>query len=247
MPRRLSLRNAAQFGSLAALAAVFAHGPARSEDVPPPPVPDPIIITITASSAAFATGVFNSSIRDNVVVDIDNTSATQLKDSVTANLGIVQINQDAGVGSNQANMVLIAIAAGANPVTGASFFGEAKFLDNTIYVSGATRTNTIQNILAGSAGIVQINQNAGNLNVNLNFLGLALGLGTGNHAVHLSDSHLSHVASNNQITLNGPITQTNVIEGLSNFSGILQISQVNGDANVAANTMSINFTVINLP
>jgi len=255
MPRRFSRRTAKQHGALVALlaASALAYTPAARAEYEPPPPPPPapteeIYISYSAGAAAFSNGVYNSSIRDNVVVDGYSTRATLLENSVMGNIGVVQINQDAGIGANQANMVSIAVAAGANPVYGATFNGEAIFTGNDITVGNVTRTNTINNILSGSAGIVQINQNTGSLNVNLNYLGLALALGTGQYSVGVAvtDTGLARVATNNTITLDGPVNQTNVISGVYNFTGIGQINQTVGDGNVAANVMTINVTVMNL-
>lgn len=240
MSRRCSVREAAQQGIAVALSLAFLAGPARAQTETVPVAE----FLLTASAGAFATGVYNSSIRDNVVVDIGTTSTTVLENSVFGNLGIVQINQDAGNASNQANMILIAVGAGGS-VADAALHLEISHANNTVHSGNVTRSNTIQNILDGSAGIVQINQNSGNTNTNLNFFGIALGLTKGEAAVSLSDTTLGATGTNNQYTVEGTLRQSNVISGLSNFTGIAQILQTNGDGNIAANTMSIGITVLN--
>jgi hypothetical protein len=231
-------------------ASLFFYSPAAQaqfEPVPPTGTEE-INITYSAGAAAFANGVYNSSIRGNTIVDQISTRGAVLQDSIQGNIGIVQFNQDVGVATNQANMISIAIAAGANnAVVGTSFHGEHIFTDNNITIGNITRTATIANVLNNSSGVVQINQNVGNANVNLNFFGLALGLANGQHAVTVNEGGLSTVATNNSLTINGPVNQTVTISGIYNFSGIAQINQTAGDGNVANNVLAVNVTVLNMP
>ncbi len=247
MVRRCALNDKALRGGFAALLFAFLPAPAPAQA---PEAPNELLITITGNSGAFATGVFNSSIRDNVVNLTDpRVVATQLFDSVLNNRGIVQINQDAGIASNQTNLVLItASAGGTEAIADASFHAQLETTGHAINLAGGiTRSNTIQNALNGSAGIAQISQNSGTLNVNLNALVIGLGIGTGNGAASMADSSLSAVASNIQFTATGPITQTNTISGITNFTGIAQITQSVGDANIASNVLTLSVTVLNIP
>jgi hypothetical protein len=240
MSRHCSIREAAQQGIAVALCIAFFSGPAKAQTETVPVAE----FILTASAGAFSAGVYSSSVHDNVVVDIGTTSGVVLQNAIFANLGIVQVNQDAGNASNQANMILIAIGAGGS-VADSGLHLQISHANNTVHSGNVTRTNTIQNILDGSAGIVQINQNAGNTNVGLNFLGIALGLSKGEAAVVLSDTTLGATSTNNKYTVEGTLQQSNTISGLSNFTGIAQIAQTNGDGNVAANTMSIGIVVLN--
>jgi len=241
MSRRYSVRETAQHSIAVALSFAFLAGPAYAlpeEPLPPPPT------VITISAGAFGTAFYNSSIRDNVVVDVGTTSATTIQDSLFANRGIVQINQDAGNASNQANIVQIVVGSGAAIADGLLVL-EVAHENNTVHSGNVTRTNTIRNVLDGSAGIVQINQNTGNTNTGVNALVIALGLAKGDVAISMSDAALHKTGSGNQYTVEGTLTQTNTISGLTNFTGIAQIAQNNGDGNVAANTMSIGIVVLN--
>ena len=243
MSRRRRVREAAQHGTFAALLIAFlpAAAPAvlaQSTDT---------LIEVTTAAGAFAQGLYNSAIRDNVFIDINSVRSTVLEDSLQGTHGIVQINQDSGFGSNQANMVIISVAANAtNPVAMASFHGHVEISGNNVTIANVTRSNVIQNILAGSAGIAQINQNSGNLNTNINAIAVAIGLGQGNAVLALGDGSLSVAKTNNQFTVNGPVQQSNVISGVANFTGIAQISQTNGEGNVVANTMTISVNVMNI-
>jgi hypothetical protein len=240
MSRRCSVREAAQHIVAVVLSFAFLASPARA--LPEDPAPPPTIITLSAG--AFGTAFYNSSIRDNVIVDLGTTSATTIQDSIFNNIGIVQVNQDAGTASNQANIVQIVVASGA-AIADSLLVVEVAHENNTVHSGNVTRTNTIHNVLDGSAGIVQINQNTGNTNTGVNALVIALGLAKGDVAISVSDAALYKTASGNQYTVEGTLTQTNTISGLSNFTGIAQIAQNNGDGNVAANTMSIGIVVLN--
>lgn len=244
MSRHRFARGAAQRFLAVALSFAFLAGPAWAlpEEPLPPPPPPPTLITVSAG--AFATTVYNSSVRDNVVVDVGTTTAATIQDSLLNNLGIVQVNQDAGTASNQANMVVIVVGSGA-AIADNLLVLEVAHENNTVLSGNVTRTNTIQNVLAGSAGITQVNQNTGNTNTNVNFLGIALGLAKGDTAISMSDAALRLTGTGNQYTVEGTLTQTSTISGVSNYTGIAQIAQSNGDGNVAANTMSIGIVVLN--
>lgn len=242
MSRPSFVREAAQQAIAVALSLAFLAGPARALPQEPAPTPDPVLITLSAG--AFGTGFYNSSIRDNVIVDVGSTSTATIQNAIFANRGIVQVNQDAGQASNQANMVLIVVGSGA-AIADSLLVLEVAHENNIVHSGNVTRTNTIQNILDGSAGIVQVNQNTGNTNTNVNFLAIALGLAAGDTAISMSDAALRKTATGNQYTVEGTLSQSNTISGLTNYSGIAQIAQSNGDGNVAANTMSIGIVVLN--
>lgn len=248
MPRSRSVLRSARRRLLAVLPFVLFGSPAAMAFDPPAP-PQPETLVIIAGAGAFADGIVNQAIYDNVVVDTGTTRGTLLQNSVLNNIGITQINQDAGIGANQANIVLIAITAGAgnsNSISLASFYGEARESNNSITVSNVNRSNVIQDVLSGSSGIVQINQNSGTLNQNLNAMALAIGFGNGNAAVSLTDAGLSNASSNVQYSADGSIQQSNVISGLSNFHGIAQINQTAGDGNIVRNTMVIGVTFVKI-
>jgi len=208
---------------------------------------DPVIVgaTATGSAAAFVTIVTSSIIRDNVVIDIDNVSRTQLTNSLWGNQGIVQVNQDAGIASNQQNVVAIAIGAGTGTIpVGVGIFNQALNLNNTVTTGNVNRSNVIENILDGSVGIAQINQNSGTLNRNLNALGIAIGLSTGS-AVIINEASLAAAASGVQYNVDGPYQASSRISGITNFTGIAQIAQSAGDGNVVSNSLAIGVTVVN--
>jgi hypothetical protein len=209
------------------------------------PTPGTDTVVITGSAAGFVTIFTNSVISDNVLNVIDAVNSTRMTNSLAGNQGIVQVNQDSGIGANQANIVAISVAAGAGTTPiGVAILSEAKYSNNTIYASNVTRSNVIENILDGSTGIAQINQNSGNLNRNLNALGIAIGWGTGD-AVVITEGALATASAGATFTYEGTFESSSRIDGVRNFSGIGQISQTAGDGNVAVNSMAIGVTVIN--
>jgi hypothetical protein len=200
---------------------------------------------ITGTGAGFVTIFASSVIRDNVVTVFDSVNTTRLENSLMGNQGIMQVNQDSGIGANQANIVAISVAAGAGTVpVGVAILSDAHYSNNTIFASNVTRTNVIENILDGSAGIAQISQNSGNLNRNLNALGIAVGFGKGD-AVVITEGNLAAASSGATFNYEGTIQSSSRIDGVRNFSGIGQIAQTAGDGNVAANSLAIGVVVIN--
>lgn len=245
MPQRCvrsRIRDWVGAGAVTLAATVFFSRLVSAQEMPPPPEE----LVIIATGGAFATGIYNSAIYDNVVIAVGTESTTVLENSVRSNLGIVQINQDSGAVSNQSNMVLIAVGAGArDAVADATLHVHASQGDNAVALADVKRSNWISNILDGSAGIVQINQNAGTLNTNVNALAIAVGLARNGAAVSLSDATLSAAGTASRVRLDGTIQQSNEISGLANFSGIAQITQTAGEGNVAVNSMTIGVTVVN--
>lgn len=254
MLHKASARPPVRGGALAALVFAFALLPAfaSAQDADQTLYQsDQLVVTgsagtiITGTGAAYVTIFANSVIRDYVLSVTDSVNSTRLVDSLAGNQGIVQVNQDSGIGANQANIVAIAVAAGAGTVpVGAAILSESHYENNTIFASNVTRTNVIENILDGSAGIAQINQNSGNLNRNLNALAISIGLGKG-EAVLVTEGSLAAAASGVQYSYDGAIQGSNTISGVRNFSGIGQIAQTAGDGNVAVNSLAIGVTVIN--
>jgi hypothetical protein len=254
MPHKALARVSARGGSLVALifASAFLPSVASAQDADQTLYQsDQLIVTgsagtiITGTGAAFVTIFASSVISDNVLNVIDSVNSTRLTNSLAGNQGIVQVNQDAGIGANQANIVAITIAAGAGTVpVGVAILSDAHYSNNTINVSNVTRTNVIENILDGSTGIAQINQNSGNLNRNLNALGIAIGFGKGD-AVVITEGNLAAATSGATYNVEGPYNASSSISGVRNFSGIGQIAQTAGDGNVAVNSLAIGVTVIN--
>lgn len=255
MPHGTSARLSVRGGALAALvfASAFLPSAASAQDAEYQTVyeSDRLIVSasadkiLTGTAAGYVTIFANSVIRDFVVSVTESVNSTRLADSLAGNSGIVQLNQDSGIGANQANIVAIAFAAGQGTVpVGAAILSESRYENNTVHASNVSRSNTIENILDGSAGIAQINQNSGNLNRNLNALAIAIGLGKGD-AVVVTEGNLAAAASGVQYSYDGTIQGSNTISGVRNFSGIGQIAQTAGDGNVAVNSLAIGVTVIN--
>lgn len=212
---------------------------------------DQLIVTGSADTvmpgkgAAFVTIAASSVISDNVLTVADSVHSTQLVNSLMRNQGIMQVNQDAGIGANQANIVAISVAAGAGTVpVGVAILSDARYTNNTINVANVARTNIIENILDGSSGIAQVNQNSGNLNRSLNAVGIALGIGKGD-VVLVTEGNLAATTAGAQFNFEGTIQASGAISGARNFSGIGQIAQIAGDGNVVVNSLAIGVVVVN--
>jgi hypothetical protein len=249
---RLLLRSLAAALVCAALPSV---APAQDASTTDTQVTDPattdvpvLIMSVTGNLAAESTSVYSSVIRDNVIDESFSTRGAELVDSLHGNSGIVQVNQDVGSASNQLNLVAISISVGSatsEALADTSLFASAVLTGNTVTVGNATRTATISNILEGSRGIAQVNQNNGSLNLNLNLLAISLAYGPGTGAVSLGENALSATSSGNTFNITGPVTQTNTIANLGNMTGLAQINQTLGDGNVGYNAMSVSLTVVN--
>ena len=223
-------------------AAAFAPAPARAQD-------DTLFVTLTGSSGQQASGLFESAITGNVVNDIGNVRATVLDASFTANRGIGQLNQDTGIASNQANVVLITLIAGAESdgVQMISHAGTSAITGNTLVVEGGSRSNLIRNSFADSAGLFQVNQNAGALNQQLNFMALSVGNFVGTSIVALADTSLDGVAAGNDFTMRNAGPRSDTIDGsFSGFRGVAQITQSSGDGNAIMNSTVIGVVILNV-
>jgi len=205
-------------------------------------------ITLTAAIALETSGIISTAIRDNSISQVNVNSATLLDGSFVAGVGISQMNQDAGVATNQANLVLITLGQGTGDwFQSISINTRQDVTGNTLVVEGGSRSNTIQNSFANAGGLVQINQNSGALNQQLNVAVVNIGSFVGTGAVGLSDGSLSGYAANNQLTYNNAGPRSDIIDGsFSGFRGVAQISQSSGDGNAVTNATVIGVTVLNL-
>ena len=158
-------------------------------------------LTLIAPLGTETLVVANQVIRDNVVTDIGNVRATMLDNSVVGTLGIGQVNQDAGVASNQANLLLLTSSTGG---TGDVFhdynlIAHRVITGNTLTLEGGSRTNTIQNSFNNAQGYFQVNQNTGNLNAQANVGVVSIGAGAGTAFAIINDKTLAGYTAGNTV------------------------------------------------
>ena len=225
---------------------VLAAPAARAQDADPPV--EEITLTLIAPLGNESLVVANQVIRDNVVSDIGTTRATLIDNSYGGSLGIGQVNQDAGVTSNQANILLLTLSVGGTDVFhDYNLVAHRIIAGNTLTVDGGSRINTIQNSFNNAQGYFQINQNSGAMNAQANVGVVSLGAGNGNAFAILNDKTLASVKSNNTLNDAGTTTRAdNIVGGFDGFRGVAQITQSSGDFNSVTNAVAVTVTVLNV-
>lgn len=152
--------------------------------------------------------------------------------------GIIQINQIAGLGGRQANLVAIAAAPGGAAL--AEVISDGDRPDAADPFAAAAGPVALTNSFNAASGLVQVNQASGSGNAQANLLAAAFG-GFADAQV-VSDAGLGQAtgspAESPPPEGEGRITLGNSFEG---FSGVAQVSQVSGHGNQTTNTISASF------
>jgi hypothetical protein len=154
--------------------------------------------------------------------------------SVNDNTGIIGVNQDVGNMVNQANNVAFAITDSATSLTHAEAFADQinevnySRQDEVLDLENEDKTAEIEESVNNNAGIVGVNQNAGNNNNQAN--GVAMAVGEGSH-VALAESALGQVNSFN-INIAEATNHTDLItESVVGNSGVVGVNQSVGNNN----------------
>jgi hypothetical protein len=100
-------------------------------------------------------------------------------------------------------------------------------------------SNDIENSFNNTQGIAQVNQAAGKGNNQLNIVALAFAPGA-SFSPALTDTELQQISDPNQQPVHDYVGQGNQMNNsFNNFSGIAQVSQVAGDANMITNVVAM--------
>jgi hypothetical protein len=182
-----------------------------------------------------------------------------ITDSINANSGITQVNQDVGHMVNQANVVSAALNRTA-------FFAESHAIveqqnnGNTVEQTGALpgefgvpegpigpnsfalrRANLIDSV-NGNSGVTQVNQNSGVANNQVNSVSLALSLGSGTGlgttAVAISEADLGQWNVGNRTDETNTIKVSRIVGSINNNGGITSVNQSSGNMNNQATVIS---------
>jgi hypothetical protein len=163
--------------------------------------------------------------------------------SISGNKGITQVNQDVGVGPNQANVAVVAVTDAATSVVDAQSAMDQRNRHNDVDLRGPFDTENpawtakIINSVNGNDGITQVNQNAGYWSNQANALSVALGEEDG-AILALSDAFLGQVNHGNDVEAFTTV-KTNVISGsVSNNNGVTNVNQNTGNMNNQGTTIS---------
>jgi len=127
----------------------------------------------------------------------------ELTDSVQGNSGILGLNQDAGSMVNQANVVSLGVTVSPASFTEAQAAADQVNTENLVFrtellfdFDNPDPAARIVGSINDNAGIVGVNQNAGNMNNQTNAVALAVGFGS---QVALSEAALGQVNTTNAV------------------------------------------------
>jgi hypothetical protein len=204
---------------------------------------------------------------DNYGIDLTAT----IDASVNGNLGIVELNQDVGNMANQGNQVALAVVfpeAGADPSVVVNSQSEAEQINQNNQVrhledpvdpqTPAPTVNfvtpphleaDINNSINGNVGIVNVNQNAGNMNNQANSEALAVGIDL--VGVALSEAALGQVNGVHEATTReneantvveaGVIKSASISGSINGNVGVGGVNQAVGNNANQANIFSLSF------
>jgi hypothetical protein len=178
-----------------------------------------------------------------------------IEDSINDNSGIVGVNQDVGNMVNQANVVALAVTNSESALTHAqaetdqvntlnfSFHRETTAFDIDDPEANPNLTATITGSINGNAGVVGVNQNAGNMNNQANLVALSVGLGS---EFALSEASLGQVNSSNTVIEVQTVKFGRIEGSISNNSGIVGVNQSVGNMNNQASAVSVSALTSNV-
>jgi hypothetical protein len=207
-------------------------------------------VATVSPGAAGTTIVVDQRVVGNRVEEQNINRSTLFENSGRDNLGIVNVNQDAGNLNNQANVTAIAILQGGVPsgsaVLGVDIAAAASKTGNTVITSGGHRENRIVNSFGGTVGLVNANQSVGNLNSQANLVALSLGVLAAPEFTRLGESALGDIAARNNVIREGPGgSRIDVVsDSFGGYRGVALVSQVSGDLNVVRNIATISVMVV---
>lgn len=171
-----------------------------------------------------------------------------ISDSINGNTGVVGVNQDVGNMVNQANVVALATTNSETALTHAqaevdqvnagnsSFHRETTAFDIGDPEGNPNLTATIADSINANAGVVGVNQNAGNMNNQANLVAMSVGLGS--HFA-LSESALGQVNVANHV-VEAQTVKFDVITGSANGNtGVVGVNQSVGNMNNQASAVSV--------
>ena len=200
---------------------------------------------------------------NNYGIDLD----AAIIDSINNNTGIVDVNQDVGNMANQGNQVALAVATPASGTPSPTNFvvvnsqseaeqinrnnavwhGEDPASEEEVLVDLVEEPNeaaTIDGSINGNTGIVNVNQNAGNMNNQANSEALAVAISLA--GVALSEAALGQVNSNPQNENGFPAVFEFGVEKTATLSGSLNGNTGVGGVNQAAGNMANQANIFSL-
>jgi hypothetical protein len=181
--------------------------------------------------------------------------AARIQDSINNNVGLVGVNQDVGNANNQGNTV--AVAALVSEESGASFThsessAEQINTDNLTQqieqfdvedpaevdpIADAQKRAVLRNSVNENAGIITVNQSAGNMNNQSNNIALAVGIGS---ILALSEADLGQTNSGNLVEEVNTVKLGLIENAVNNNTGVIAGNQTSGNMNNQGNSISFS-------
>jgi hypothetical protein len=181
--------------------------------------------------------------------------------SISGNSGVVGVNQDVGNMVNQANAVSLAETVSTSSVTHSESHGEQNNHDNLstqyerltfdngdlvsendlpiadVSTLDPDKTALIDTSINTNAGIVGVNQNAGNNNNQAN--GVALAVGFGSH-VAMAEADLGQFNARNEMVAFETLHTDDIIGSINGNSGVVTVNQTTGNNNNQGSMISFS-------
>lgn len=214
------------------------------------------IVNATIADSTVDAGADNEGAFQGDFDDQDIDKEVIIDDSLNANTGIVQLNQDAGNISNQGNVVSAAIVFGDPEMDSTTTISEA-YADQKVTRSSSTHMEGVDNLpddlingifepdlaatisgsVLGNTGIVHANQNVGNFNNQHNILSAAIGT---NALVALSDAGLGQELTGNSVTDINTVKAGLITGSVNDNTGVVNVNQATGHFNNQATVVSVS-------
>jgi hypothetical protein len=194
------------------------------------------------------------------VVDYNIHLSALLTGSVSNNNGVFGFNQDVGNMTNQGNVVSIAGVADLPAFVNSQAEADQNNANNSVrelellkHTDGShfafdelpgsepgdflvNKQALISDSINDNTGVINVNQNAGNMNNQSNGVAAAVGLGA---LLALSESALGQANSGNHV-VEAETVKTATIDGsVNNNSGIVNVNQSTGNMNNQGNVVSL--------
>lgn len=167
--------------------------------------------------------------------------------AIMRNTGIVQFNQDVGNMVNQGNVVAAAVSVADSAFSNAEASGmqKLKWNSSTTIVPfnfdpagdpGIDKAATILGSINENQGIIQVNQNTGDMNNQLNAASIALA--DPGAVVALAESDLGQFNIGNSVEDRNTFKLDSVTDSVNNNSGVINVNQSSGGMNNQATMVS---------
>ncbi|QEX17534.1 hypothetical protein FRZ44_28340 [Hypericibacter terrae] len=202
------------------------------------------------------------------VTDFNIHLSAVMDGSGNGNTGVWGFNQDVGNMTNQGNVVSVAGITDLPSFADAQAEGDQSNTNNSVTdfeiarVNGAelgdgtngtvnvnsvtadqldaNKTSTIQDSINGNAGVMNVNQNAGNMNNQTNGVAAAVGLEA---QVAMSEGALGQTNSGNTVFEVETVKRGLIDNSVNGNTGIINVNQSNGNMNNQGNVVSLAATV----